>query len=172
MSVGPYRPLASLPIFHRESPALRDVVIVYFLEASRIAKNPGQRFRVLDMRVVASGAQTFLNDLLDALAGPVGLSGKGLAVNKYDLVGHRGYLLGLPRRYRDSLKNRNTQTEKVIEVNTIKTDYYVPVLREEREGAWCGPGGEDRREHGRVRLDRALPRRRRRRTDRGPTAGA
>ncbi len=36
----------------------------------------------------------------------------------------------------------------------------APALREEREGAWRGSGREDRRQHGRVRLDRALPRRR------------
>ena len=47
-----------------------------------------------------------------------------------------------------------------------------PALREEREGAWRGPGREDRRQHGRVRLDRALPRRRGRRTDSRPRARA
>ena len=48
----------------------------------------------------------------------------------------------------------------------------APALREKREGAWRGPGREDRGQHGRVWLDRSLPGRGRRRIDRGPWPGA
>ena len=47
-----------------------------------------------------------------------------------------------------------------------------PALRQEREGARRGPGRQDCRQHGRVRLDRALPRGRGRGADRRPWARA
>jgi len=87
-------PLTDLTVANSAGSARVDVGVVHLLESARVPKNRHRRLRFTDVGVVASGAKPLVDDLPDALSGPVAFSGEALAMDEDDFGGHRGKLQG------------------------------------------------------------------------------